>query len=89
MKLITNKMKTSFRVNDNDLDIVIHKYVGCGDELYLTCYKLKIDCMSLHTNDINEAVQIAKKIIRGCIESLVKESEKFLRDDSEIEVSLW
>lgn len=89
MKLIKNKLETIFSVADNDLNIIIHKYVGCGDELYLTCNKLRIDGLGLRTTNINEAVKNAKEIIRGRIELLVRESEKFLRDDSEIEVSLW
>ena len=89
MKLITNKNKSSFRVDGNDLDIVIHKYVGCGENLYLTCSKLRIDCADLHTNDVNAAVSNAKEIIEKQVDYIEHESQKFLIDESPVEIVRW
>ena len=54
---------TIFNLKNNPLGICIHKYVGCGDRLYLSCDKLGIDTKSLDTSDFYEAVEKAKLII--------------------------
>ena len=57
----SKKIGSIFELKDNKLGIRIHKYMGCGDTLFLSCYPLSINTMDLKTEDFNEAVRIAKK----------------------------
>ena len=41
------KTGSIFALNYNSLKIVIHKYVGCGDTLFLNCSTLGIYNLSL------------------------------------------
>ena len=57
------KTGSIFALKYNSLRIVIHKYVGCGDTLFLNCSTLGIYNYDLRTEDFEEAVSKAKEII--------------------------
>lgn len=52
-----------FDLKDYSLKVSIHKYVGCGDNLYLSCYELGISQKDLETEDFNEAVSKSMEIV--------------------------
>ena len=52
-----------FELKDNKLGISIYHYVGCGKNWYLSCKALKMSNRSLETEDFEEAVKRAKRII--------------------------
>ncbi len=89
MKFKTNKMKTIFDLKDNPLGICIHKYVGCGDLLYLTCHKLHIEAQDLQTEDMGEAVKKSQGIISEVLRDITLNAKNFILDDSDIEYTAY
>lgn len=69
-----------FELKDNSLRICIHKYVGCGDALFLSCHALNIDKHDLRTEDFNEAVSKAKEVISAEMKRLREEAYRFCMD---------
>lgn len=67
----------------NPLDICIHKYVGCGDNLYLSCHKLGIDTENLYTEDFNEAVKKAKQIVMIYSRRVFLDAQAFFKSTEE------
>lgn len=67
----------------NPLGICIHKYVGCGDNLYLSCDRLGIDTENLHTEDFNEAVNKAKQIIMIYSRRMFLDAQAFFKSTEE------
>ena len=55
------KTGSVFTLKYNSLGIVIHKYVGCGDALFLNCSALDILNYDLGTEDFEEAVSKNKR----------------------------
>lgn len=84
-----NKMKSIYDLKNNPLGICIHKYVGCGDNLYLTCYKLNIWDRDLFTEDITEAVKKSQWIIRDVLRDISLNAMAFILDDSDVEYTDW
>lgn len=78
------KTGSIFALKYNSLGIVIHKYVGCGDALFLNCSALDILDCNLETEDFNEAVSKAKEIIM-CKNKKIKEDSYRFYSDSNIE----
>lgn len=74
-----------FELKDNKLGIKIHKYIGCGDKLYLSCKVLRIDMMDLGTEDFDKAVKTAKDIVYKEVNKILEEARKFYFDESENE----
>ncbi len=70
-----------FELKDNSLKLSIHKYVGCGDNLYLSCYELEISRKDLETEDFNEAVSKAKDIISAEVKKIREEAYRFCMDN--------
>lgn len=70
-----------FDLKDNSLKLSIHKYVGCGDNLYLSCYELGISRKDLETEDFNEAVSKSKEIVTERMKYLRDEAHKFIVDE--------
>lgn len=85
MTFKTNKMRTIFDLKNNALGICIHKYVGCGESLYLTCHKLHIETQDLYTEDMNEAVKKSQGIISEVLREITLNAKSFILDDSDIE----
>ena len=59
-----HKTGSIFTLQDNPLGISIHKYVGCGDALFLNSKALNIDNYDLGTEDFKEVVMCELKKIR-------------------------
>lgn len=84
-----NKTKTIYNLKANTLGICIHKYVGCGDNLYLSCRKLNIQDRDLCTEDMNKAVKNAQGIISEILRDITMNARAFILDDSEIKYTDW
>lgn len=69
-----------FDLKDNSLKLSIHKYAGCGDNLYLSCYELGISRKDLETEDFNEAVSKSKEIVTERMKHLREEAYRFCMD---------
>ena len=69
-------------LKSNSLGIVIHKYVGCGDALFLNCSALDIFNYDLETEDFGEAVSKAKEIIMSKVKKIREDAYKFYSDNN-------
>nr|DAZ42012.1 MAG TPA: hypothetical protein [Caudoviricetes sp.] len=76
------KTGSIFTLQDNSLRIVIHKYVGCGDTLFLNCSTLGIYNYDLRTEDFEEAVSKAKEIIMREVKKIREDSYRFYSDSN-------
>ena len=74
-----------FELKESDIRISIHKIVGCGGGLYLTCRDFGFVQRNLNTEDFNEAVKKAKSLILKRANFLSNEALKFYDDKSENE----
>ena len=72
MNWITNKpdVAESSIFTLSNTDVKIHKFVGCGDWLFLTYNPLKISNHELNTQDFNEAKKKAVEYIRSTMQIL-------------------
>ena len=70
-----------FTLKDNSLGISIHKYVGCGDELFLNSKALSIDNYDLETDDFEEAVSKAKEVVMREVKKIREDAYKFCLDN--------
>lgn len=71
-----------FALNYNSLKIVIHKYVGCGDTLFLNCNTLGIYNYNLGTEDFEEAVRKAKEVIMCEVKKIREDAFRFYSDSN-------
>ena len=71
-----------FALKYNSLGIVIHKYIGCGDVLFLNCSALDIFNYDLKTEDFGEAVSKAKEIIMSKVKKIREDSYRFCSDNN-------
>nr|DAL91190.1 MAG TPA: hypothetical protein [Caudoviricetes sp.] len=71
-----------FTLKDNSLGISIHKYVGCGDALFLNSKALNIDNYDLGTEDFEEAVSKTKEIIMCEVKKIREDSYRFYSDNN-------
>lgn len=69
-----------FTLKDNSLGISIHKYVGCGDKLFLNSKALSIDNYDLGTEDFKEAVSKAKEVVMCEVKKIREDAYKFYSD---------
>lgn len=76
------KTGSVFALKSNSLGIVIHKYVGCGDALFLNCSALDIFNYDLETEDFGEAVSKAKEIIMREVKKIREDSYRFYSDSN-------
>ena len=76
------KTGSIFTLKYNSLGIVIHKYVGCGDALFLNSKALNIDSYDLGTEDFEEAVSKAKEVIMCEVKKIREDSYRFCSDNS-------
>lgn len=76
------KTGSIFTLEDNSLGISIHKYVGCGDALFLNSKALNIDNYNLGTEDFDEAVSKAKEVIMSEVKKIRENAYKFYSDNS-------
>ena len=71
-----------FTLQDNSLGISIHKYVGCGDALFLNIKTLNIDNYNLWTEDFEEAVRKSKEVIMSEVKKIREDSYRFYSDSN-------
>ena len=71
-----------FTLKDNSLRISIHKYVGCGDALFLNSTTLGIDNYDLETENFDEAVSKAKEVISCKVKKIREDSYRFCMDNN-------
>lgn len=71
-----------FTLQDNSLGIVIHKYVGYGDTLFLNSKALGIYNYDLGTEDFNEAVSKAKEVVMCKVKKIREDSCRFYSDNN-------
>lgn len=76
------KTGSIFALEYNSLKIVIHKYVGYGDTLFLNCSALGIFNHDLGTEDFNEAVRKAKEVIMSEVEKIREDAYRFCSDNN-------
>lgn len=76
------KTGSIFALEYNSLKIVIHKYVGYGDTLFLNCNTLGIYNYNLGTEDFDEAVSKAKEIIMSKVKKIKEDAYKFYLDNN-------
>ena len=87
-KFKVNTKRTIFELKDGSLKIAIHKIIGVGDDWFLSCRWVGIEDYCLDTEDFEEAVKRAQKVISEKVSSIVKESDKFC-NDKEIEIDKY
>lgn len=76
------KTGSIFALKYNSLRIVIHKYVGYGDTLFLNCNTLGIYNYDLGTEDFEEAVSKTKEIIMHEVKKIREDSYRFYMDNN-------
>ena len=76
------KTGSIFALEYNSLKIVIHKYVGYGNVLFLNCSALDIYNHNLGTEDFEEAVRKAKEIIMREVKKIREDAYKFYSDNN-------
>lgn len=76
------KTGSIFALEYNSLKIVIHKYVGYGNVLFLNCSALDIFNYDLETEDFDEAISIAKEVIMSKVKKIREDAYKFYLDNN-------
>lgn len=76
------KTGSIFTLQDNSLGISIHKYVGCGDALFLNSKALNIDNYDLGTEDFEESVNKAKEVVMREVKKIREDAYRFYSDNS-------
>ena len=71
-----------FTLKDNSLGISIHKYVGCGDALFLNSKALSIYNYDLETEGFDEAVSKAKEVIMREVKKIREDAYRFYLDSN-------
>ena len=71
-----------FTLKDNSLGISIHKYVGCGDVMFLNSKALNIDNYDLGTEDFGEAVSKAKEVVMCEVKKIREDAYRFYSDNN-------
>lgn len=74
---------SSFTAKATRNQVTIHKYVGLGDSLFLSCNALNLNMIDLHTTDFHEAAQTARSLIRKALSDLNKDFEGILSDEED------
>lgn len=76
------KTGSVFALQDNSLGIVIHKYVGCGDVLFLNSKALGIYNYDLGTEDFKEAVSKAQEVVMCKVKKIREDAYRFYSDNN-------
>ena len=76
------KIGSVFTLQDNSLGISIHKYVGCGDALFLNIKALNIDNYDLGTDDFEEAVSKSKEVVMREVKKIREDAYRFYSDSN-------
>ena len=70
--------KVTIWVIESPIRMTIHKYVGCGDELFFDCRELGINDVDLHTTDLEIAEEQAVKLMEQHLSELNARATKIL-----------
>lgn len=70
MKLDWIHVRESTKRLENPIKMSIHKYVGCGNTLFLTCRELQISQLNLKTEDWDIAEEKAVEAVRKTANNL-------------------
>ncbi len=76
------KTGSIFTLKNNSLGISIHKYVGCGDALFLNSKALGINNYDLGTEDFKEAVSKAKEVVMCKVKKIREDAYRFYSDNN-------
>ena len=76
------KTGSIFDLKYNSLGIVIYKYVGCGDALFLNCSTLDILNHNLGTEDFEEAVSKTKEVVMREVKKIREDAYRFCMDNN-------
>lgn len=76
------KTGSIFALKYNSLGIVIHKYVGCGDTLFLNSKALGIYNYDLGTEDFKEAVSKSKEVVMREVKQIREDACRFYSDNN-------
>lgn len=76
------KTGSIFTLKYNSLGIVIYKYVGCGDALFLNCSTLDILNHNLGTEDFEEAVSKTKEVVMREVKKIREDAYRFCMDNN-------
>ena len=76
------KTGSIFALEYNSLKIVIHKYIGYGNVLFLNCSALNIFNRDLETEDFEEAVSKAKEVVMSEVKKIREDAYKFYSDNN-------
>lgn len=76
------KTGSIFALEYNSLGIVIHKYVGYGDALFLNCSALDILNYDLGTEDFDESVSKSKEVIMSKVKKIREDAYRFYSDSN-------
>lgn len=76
------KSGSIFALKYNSLGIVIYKYVGCGDALFLNCSTLDILNHNLGTEDFEEAVSKTKEVVMREVKKIREDAYRFCMDNN-------
>lgn len=76
------KSGSIFTLKYNSLRIVIYKYVGCGDALFLNCSAFDILAHDLGTEDFNEAVSKTKEVVMREVKKVREDAYRFYSDNN-------
>lgn len=76
------KTGSVFALKYNSLVIVIHKYVGYGNVLFLNCSALDIYNHNLGTEDFEEAVSKAKEVVMREVKKIREDAYRFYADNN-------
>lgn len=72
--------KATIRTIEQPLHMSIHKYIGCGDELFFDCKELGINCVDLKTEDFDEAERKAMEVLDKRCKELMESVNAVLSD---------
>lgn len=67
-----------FRIQHSGLTVCVHNYVGCGDQLYVSCPELDISTRELKSTSLPEARIEALRFIESYTQKLVKTASELV-----------
>ena len=75
---------TVFETTNGTIDICVHKYVGCGDTLYLSSNAVGIRNRKLKSEKIISAIHEAEIIVQEKVKMMKKDIEEICNSNVEI-----
>jgi hypothetical protein len=66
----------SWQVRYGHLHVSVHNFLGCGDQIYVTCYSVGIEQLPLETKDWKEARAQALRVVEGYLKDRAREASE-------------